>query len=58
MKDEGKDEADIKKMQEQITETSETLATCKPKIDNAMIDLKNVMATYQEGDADQFALLK
>ena len=28
-----KDEYDIKKMQEQISETSETLATCKPRIE-------------------------
>ena len=50
----GKDEYDIKKMQEQITETSETLATCYPRIQNALDDLENVKATYDElpaGDA-------
>ena len=48
MIEEGKDEYDIKKMQEQVTETSETLATCKPRIQNAIDDLENLKATYDE----------
>ena len=32
--------------------------TCKPRIESAIDDLENVMATFEEGDADQFALLK
>ena len=31
-KQDGKDEYDIKKMQEHVQETSETLAQCKPRI--------------------------
>jgi len=41
-----------------ITETSETLAQCKPRIETAIDDLKNVMSGFEEGDAEQFALLK
>ena len=48
MTEEGKDEYDIKKMQEQIVETSETLATCKPRIQNALDDLENLFGTYEE----------
>ena len=48
MIEEGKDEYDIKKMQEQVTETSETLATCKPRIEAAMDDLQNCLATFEE----------
>ena len=48
MQEEGKDEYDIKKMQEQIAETSETLATCKPRIESAVDDLEQVVATYNE----------
>ena len=40
MQEEGKDEYDIKKMQEQVSETSETLAGCKPRIDGAIDDLE------------------
>ena len=52
----GKDEYDVKKMQEQVSETSETLATCKPRIQNALDDLENLRATYDElpdGEAKQ-----
>ena len=45
-------------MQECITETSETLVTCKPRIEQAIDDLENIMATYQEEDAERFDLLK
>ena len=45
---EGKDSHDIKKMQECVTETTETLATCKPKIEAAIDDLENVLATFEE----------
>lgn len=48
MIEEGKDEYDIKKMQEQVAETSQTLATCKPRIQNALDDLENLKATYDE----------
>ena len=58
MIEEGKDEHDVKQCQECITETSETLATCKPRIEGAKDDLENAIATYEEGDADAFALLK
>merc|ERR1712070_880733 len=58
MMDEGKDEHDCNKMKEQITETSETLVQCKPRIENAIDDLENCMATYEEGNQDQFAALK
>jgi len=42
-------------MQEQIAETSETLATCKPRIEAAIDDLENCMATYADagGDGDE-----
>ena len=56
---EGKDEHDIKKMQEQVTETAETLATCKPRIEAAIDDLENVLATFEEQpDAEAKTLLK
>ena len=58
MKDEGKDEHDIKKMQEQIMETTETLATCKPRIDGAIDDLDNLIATYEEKPGELLDLLK
>ena len=48
MQEEGKDEHDIKAMQNQIAETSETLATCKPRIESANDDLEQVVATYEE----------
>ena len=48
MQEDGKDEYDIKKMQECIAETSETLATCKPRIESANDDLEQVVATYNE----------
>mgnify|MGYP006173769189 FL=1 len=35
-------------MQECIAETSETLATCKPRIESANDDLEQVVATYNE----------
>ena len=48
-------------MREQIAETSETLATCKPRIEAAIDDLENCMATYAdaggEGDEDAVAAL-
>jgi hypothetical protein len=31
-----------------VTETTETLATCKPKIEAAIDDLENVLATFEE----------
>ena len=56
---EGKDEYDIKKMQEQVTETAETLATCKPRIEAAIDDLENVLATFEElPDGEPKTLLK
>ena len=56
---EGKDEHDIKKMQEQVTETLETLATCKPRIEAAIDDLENVLATFEElPDGEPKTLLK
>lgn len=58
MKDEGKDEYDIKKMQEQIQETFETLVTCKPRIEASIDDLENVIATYEEKPGELLDLLK
>ena len=56
---EGKDEYDIKKLQEQVTETAETLATCKPRIEAAIDDLENVLATFEElPDGEPKTLLK
>ena len=47
-KEEQKDEHDIKKMMEGVQETSETLALCKPRIETALDDLENLMATIEE----------
>ena len=58
MKDEGKDEHDIKNMLNQILETQQTLVTCVPRIETAIEDLENCMAGFEEGDAEKFALLK
>ena len=55
MQEEGKDEYDIKKMQEGVTETSETLARCKPRIEAAIDDLENLIATFEE-EEDNAAL--
>ena len=44
----GKDEHDIKQMQNAVTETSETLATCPPRVQTALDDLENLIATYNE----------
>ena len=57
--DEGKDEHDIKQMQEAVKETSETVITCKPRIETALDDLENTLATFEEGpDGDAKTLLK
>ena len=58
MKDEGKDEYDIKKMQEQVQETTETLLQCKPRIENAIDDLENLIATYEEDQGEMLNILK
>eukprot|EP00355_Strombidium_rassoulzadegani_P008252 CAMPEP_0168615386 /NCGR_PEP_ID=MMETSP0449_2-20121227/4478_1 /TAXON_ID=1082188 /ORGANISM="Strombidium rassoulzadegani, Strain ras09" /LENGTH=68 /DNA_ID=CAMNT_0008656125 /DNA_START=158 /DNA_END=364 /DNA_ORIENTATION=+ len=58
MQEEGKEEHDIKKMQEQVAETSETLATCKPRIEAALDDLENLVATYAEEEGEQLEALK
>ena len=42
-----------------MTETQETLATCKPRIDAAIDDLENTMATFEEQpDGEAKTLLK
>ena len=41
-----------------MTETAETLATCKPRIVAAIDDLENTMATFEEQEEGQLALLK
>lgn len=48
MTEDGKDEHDIKKMEEAVKETTDTLATCKPRIQTSLDDLKNFMATIDE----------
>mmetsp|Transcript_16400 Transcript_16400/g.25343 ORF Transcript_16400/g.25343 Transcript_16400/m.25343 type:complete len:123 (-) Transcript_16400:45-413(-) len=58
MQTEGKDEHDIRKMQEQVQETSETLATCKPRIENAIDDLESCIATFTEQGGESLAPLK
>ena len=55
---EGKEEHDIMAMQGQITETTETLATCKPRIQNAIDDLENTIATFNEQEGDSLTALK
>ena len=54
----GNEEVDIKKMQEQITETSSVLAQCKPRIDQAIEDLENCVGTYEEAEGEAIDLLK
>ena len=56
--EEGKDEHDCNKMKEGINETNVVLTQCKPKIENAIDDLENCMATYEEGDKEMFAALQ
>ena len=57
--DEGKDEHDIKQMQEAVKETAETVITCKPRIETALDDLENTLATFDEQpDGDAKTLLK
>ena len=59
MVEEGKDEHDIKQMQEAVKETSETVITCKPRIEAALDDLENTLATFDEQpDGDAKTLLK
>merc|ERR1719446_552 len=59
MIDEGKDEHDVKQMQEAVKETSETVITCKPRIEAALDDLENTLATFDEQpDGDAKTLLK
>ena len=61
MQEAGADEYDIKKMNEGLNETSEVLATCRPRIDNALEDLENLIGTYTDGGQlgeEGLALLK
>ena len=58
MKEEGKDEYDLKKMMEQIQETTDTLVQCKPRIEAAMDELENIMATYEDKPGEMLDLLK
>ena len=57
-KEDGKEAHDISKMMEHVQETSDTLVGCKPRIENAMDDLENVMATYEDKPGEMFDLLK
>ena len=43
----GKDEHDVKALQQQVTETSETLATCKPRIEAAIDDLEQCLIIFE-----------
>ena len=59
MQEEEKDEHDIKKMQECIQETSETLVTCKPRIEAAIDDLESTIALFDDApDGPAKELLK
>ena len=58
-RDEGNSDAhDLNKMMEHVQETSDTLVTCKPRIENAIDELENVMATYEEKPGEMFDILK
>lgn len=56
--EEGKDEHDVKKMQEQIDETVEVISQCKPRIESSIDDLENMMATHEETPGELTELLK
>ena len=58
MIEEGKDKHDIKKMQEQIDETVEVIATCKPRIESAIDDVEQLIATHDETPGELTELLK
>ena len=56
--DESKDEYDVKKMMEQVQETTDTLVQCKPRIESAMDDLEQVIATQEEKPGEMLDILK
>ena len=58
MIEEGKEEHDIMAQQKCISETTETLATCKPRIQNAIDDLENTIATFNEQEGELITALK
>ena len=57
-REEGRDEHDIKAMMQGIQETTDTLVQCKPRIQAALDDLENLIATYEEKPGDLFDALQ
>ena len=58
MVEEGKDESDVKQQQQAINETVEVIAQCKPRIEAALDDMENVLATFDEQPGEPLTLLK
>ena len=50
MRTQGADEFDIKKMEEQVADTTQMLPNGKIRIDNALEDLKNVLSENEGND--------
>ena len=58
MEEAGKAEKYLRHQAMLIAETSDVLGTCMPRIEEAMADLENLLATYEEKPGEGFDLLK
>ena len=55
---EGAEEFRIRYQKLLIDETTDTLQTCMPRIEDALMDLQNIVAIYEEKPGSSLNLLK